>query len=354
MFAEIVKSLHFTATLSTVALFFAETVTSAATEVPEARMVFVGDTGSGGWRALKVRDALLNVIEDSGASRLFLLGDNVYENGEAESIVLKFVNVYRPVMRLGTTIHAALGNHDVRQCSGTGLRPVPRDASAYKSGARCWAADHLQTPEFGYNGGMRYYSVTIPGDDRVPLVDVFVLDSNTLGRKQTKIGEGGDDAQLEWLIAALSASAARWKIVTLHHPIYSPRRTLCALCGIFKGRGADRMLQEQLEPIFIKHGVNIVFQGHQHMYARLKPQKTHGIRYFVTGGGSKKPYSFKQTDSVYPRSDGGKFNHFVYTRATAERFEYCVIDDEQTVRDSGSFVVGDAEDTTTTGCPTLE
>ena len=36
-----------------------------------------------------------------------------------------------------------------------------------------------------------------------------------------------------------------------------------------------------LEPIFLKHGVNVVFSGHDHVYERLKPQK--GIYYFVSG-----------------------------------------------------------------------
>ena len=32
-------------------------------------------------------------------------------------------------------------------------------------------------------------------------------------------------------------------------------------------------LREQLEPLFLKHGVNVVFAGHEHFYERLKPQK---------------------------------------------------------------------------------
>jgi hypothetical protein len=36
-----------------------------------------------------------------------------------------------------------------------------------------------------------------------------------------------------------------------------------------------------LEPIFVKYGVNVVFNGHDHVYERLNPQK--GIYYFVSG-----------------------------------------------------------------------
>jgi len=41
----------------------------------------------------------------------------------------------------------------------------------------------------------------------------------------------------------------------------------------------------QLEPLFIKHGVNVVFTGHEHFYERIKPQQ--GIQYFIAGSSAK-------------------------------------------------------------------
>ena len=40
-----------------------------------------------------------------------------------------------------------------------------------------------------------------------------------------------------------------------------------------------------LEPILVRHGVDAVFSGHDHIYERLKPQK--GIHYFVAGAGGQ-------------------------------------------------------------------
>ena len=40
-----------------------------------------------------------------------------------------------------------------------------------------------------------------------------------------------------------------------------------------------------LEPLFVKYGVNVVFNGHEHMYERIRPQR--GIYYFVSGAGAK-------------------------------------------------------------------
>jgi hypothetical protein len=63
--------------------------------------------------------------------------------------------------------------------------------------------------------------------------------------------------------------------VAFHHPLYSSG-----------GRhGSDIKLREKLEPLFVEHDVSVVFQGHDHFYERIKPQK--GIVYFVAGSGGK-------------------------------------------------------------------
>jgi predicted phosphodiesterase len=44
-------------------------------------------------------------------------------------------------------------------------------------------------------------------------------------------------------------------------------------------------MRELLEPLFLKHGMDVVFAGHEHFYERIKPQK--GIYYFTSGGAAK-------------------------------------------------------------------
>src|SRR4029453_5706499 len=84
-----------------------------------------------------------------------------------------------------------------------------------------------------------------------------------------------DKTQLEWLEKQLAASGSDWKIAFFHHPLYSSG-----------GRhGSDLQLREQLEPLFLKYGVDIVLAGHEHFYERIKPQK--GIYYFISGGAAK-------------------------------------------------------------------
>ena len=308
-----------------------------------ARFILVGDTGTGDERARGVAAQIQRAAGARSASHVFLLGDNVYEYGEARFIASRFLDVYRGVLSLGVRIHAALGNHDVERCEESGRRPVPRDETAYALSRDCEVDAHLATPEFGYRDGFRYYSVEIPGgrpqSSQTPLVEVFVLDSNTLGKDDTKIEDGTDDPQLRWLAEALRVSQARWKVVAMHGTMYTPTR--CQWFG-FLCRGDDGVLRSELEPVLLEHGVDAVFQGHQHLYARLRPQR--GIRYFVTGAGGKKPDSARNDERVVRREDRGAFNHFVYVRATAGRFTYCAIDAEGNLRDGGSFAKGDGAD----------
>jgi 3',5'-cyclic AMP phosphodiesterase CpdA len=180
-----------------------------------------------------------------------------------------------------------------------------------------------------------------------PLVDVFVLDTNTLSTSQTLLKRDRDTAQLEWLEASLQESDAVWKIVTMHHPMHSPRAS-----GWFSGHDRERRLAEELEPILTSHGVDVVFAGHNHFYARMVPQR--GIRYFVAGGGGRGVYRYREAEGyVISEPDRGKFHHFVHVRVTPDRFEYCTVDSEGTLRDGGWFRKGEPTDQPLPegGCP---
>lgn len=73
----------------------------------------------------------------------------------------------------------------------------------------------------------------------------------------------------------LKGSGEDWKVVFMHHPLYSSG-----------GRhGSDIQLRETLEPLLMPYNVSVVFAGHDHFYERVKPQK--GIAHFVIGSGGK-------------------------------------------------------------------
>lgn len=294
----------------------------------EVHVAFLGDEGTGGRRQKAVRDQL----QRRGPRLVFLLGDNVYDEGQAERIRERYDDVYQPVMMRGATFHAALGNHDVKRCSVAPLDPLGAGASAYRwQTPGCDVEDHLNHAAFGYRDQRRYYSVG-SSDGSSPLMEVFVLDSNTLG--DAKLDPPREDgAQLEWLDTALTRSRAVWKVVAMHHPLHS---------GYSKeSREEMRMgLRAQLKPIFESHEVDAVFSGHDHIYSRGTPSG--GVRYFVSGGGGGGLYHVEDLpDDI---AVAGSFHHFVYVRATESVFEYYAIDSEGRSRDAGSFVKGASVD----------
>jgi acid phosphatase type 7 len=70
--------------------------------------------------------------------------------------------------------------------------------------------------------------------------------------------------QSEWLDGVLTRTKARWKIAIFHHPVYPshPWRDMPAL-------------REHWVPVFDKHHVDLVLQGHDHAYQRTYPLRGH-------------------------------------------------------------------------------
>lgn len=70
------------------------------------------------------------------------------------------------------------------------------------------------------------------------------------------------ELQAKWLEEVLSAPGPQWKILAFHHPIYS------------SATGRDnKSLRDLWQPIFDRHQVDVVLQGHDHTYARTDPIK---------------------------------------------------------------------------------
>ena len=134
---------------------------------------------------------------------------------------------------------------------------------------------------------------------------IIVIDTNNLyGALQApKIDK--KSSQYEWLKNTLAkAGADKWKIVVMHHPVYS-------------SGGTDDLLSAFLAPLFEAHQVKLVIQGHQGAYERTKPirkgasSKSGPI--YVTVGGSGKFFE----ESSYANEWGSKYlalPHFAYIK----------------------------------------
>ena len=194
------------------------------------RFLVLGDAGTGDREQYDVANQMLRYGRVFPFTFAIMLGDNLYGSERPQDFDKKFMRPYKALLDADVEFHAALGNHD--DPNQRYFKPFHLDGNRYRTFKK---------------GNVRF----------------FVIDSNYL-----------DPEQVKWLERELSASGSDWKIAYFHHPLYTTAR-----------RGPEVELRAVLEPLFVKHGVDIVFTGHEHIYERLQPQK--GIYHFTVGGAAK-------------------------------------------------------------------
>ena len=145
-----------------------------------------------------------------------------------------------------------------------GNHEYPNEGVAGRSLSRLWRP-HFALPENGPAGVEEScYFVDIQG------VRLVALNSN---EKQ--------EEQAAWLDELLSDNPNRWTVVTHHHPIFSAAKSR-----------DNPELRALWQPIYDKHGVDIVLNGHDHTYARSnltsgQPTRRGGTVYVVSVSGPK-------------------------------------------------------------------
>lgn len=282
---------------------------------------------------------------------VLMLGDNIYDDGVGRGFRTHFENPYRELLSAGVRFYAVLGNHDVRE--GT------EDQIDYA----------------GFNmGGRRYYSFKMGSD----LVEFFALDSSLMSEEAENIAErqlkdfevsraknirlksalerrrlrtrarnrslqaqeseirslddsiakhkafragvrSAREQQLPWLVQSLQQSTARWKVVFLHHAIYST--------GSHGTDGDVLRLRRMLEPILIEKKVNVVFAGHDHAVEQIKPQgRSHRVYYITQGAGSRlRPGDLERDNPLHEWGEDRKYS-FLVVRLTESEMTIEVID----------------------------
>ena len=234
------------------------------------RLVFaaVGDTGSGGRKAMAVAERMALGYAQSPYGLVTHLGDLCYYGRIEDRFDDVFVRPMAPLLDAGVRFEVAIGNHD---------------------GHVHWSDERLEAidAELRMLGTPGRYFTTTHGP-----VDFFFLDSSTPG-----LFGPGASTQREWLDDALRASTSQWKVVCLHHPVYSSG-----------AHGSTPGAQALLEPILVRNEVDLVLTGHDHHYERTRPLD--GITYVVSGGGCK-------TTPVVPRR---------FTAAARSTLQYLHVD----------------------------
>ena len=232
------------------------------TRPPRLRFAAIGDYGSGFVSQQLVADRMCEWREEHGFRLVITTGDNIYPDGALEHFQQKFFTPYDCLLRDEVRFRASLGNHDHLTRRGR---------------------DIMEEPAFGMPS--RNYVIRTRG------VRFVVADSTEMDR--------------EWLSEATRARPDdRWTIVVFHHPVYT--------AGTYKASAAG--LRPELPRLFQERGVDLVLNGHDHLYFASKSLRK--IRYVVTGGGGATLYRCRE--AWYAAACQAR-NHFLYIVAGPER-----------------------------------
>ena len=100
-------------------------------------------------------------------------------------------------------------------------------------------------------------------------------------------GNAGDmKTAAEWLVQDAQNSDAAWKILTVHQPAYYTN-----------AKGGNAPMTQYIPAAVEEAGIDVVFSGHDHSFARTNPLKggeidaEDGVYYYICGSSGEKSYS---------------------------------------------------------------
>ncbi len=143
----------------------------------------------------------------------------------------------------------------------------------------------FSTPGNHESGAMYYENLRLPHNNPLNTEEYYSFDYGSLHviSANSQINYDKKSEQYQWLVRDLESLAARkatFKIVFWHKPPY------CSGTN----HGSDMELRRTLATLMEAHGVDIVFNGHEHLYERTRPIKN--TTFIVTGGGGAPLYDF--------------------------------------------------------------
>lgn len=142
----------------------------------------------------------------------------------------------------GSFIHSQLTGVPV--CGNHEYRPLGGDQNQEKIRSIHWRPQFNLPVETDLPKALHESVYTVEYQD----LQIIVLDTNSLLEEQTA-----------YLERQLQKKGFNWRMVTYHHSLYSPLGR--------DGSNYELMLSQWV-PLFNQYGVDIVLQGHDHLYAR--------------------------------------------------------------------------------------
>lgn len=228
----------------------------------DLRFAVVGDFGTGESDQYAVAERMCAWREAHPFDLVITTGDNIYPDGDPAHFESKFFRPMDCLLSEGVAFRSSLGNHDIMTDNGRG---------------------ELEEAAFGIPA--RNYVVRRAG------VRFVIANSN--------------DFRMRWFRRALKpAEGDRWTIAVFHHPVYSGGTE----------HGATPGLAGELHRLFVAKGVDLVLNGHDHVYSVSR--KKEGVTYVVTGGGGARRYGCGSSPDIKLCLSR---LHFLYVRAADDR-----------------------------------
>lgn len=191
--------------------------------------------------------------------------------------------------------------------------------------------NHEQNHVFYY----RFFSLPAPEyyySFRYGNAEFFSLDTNKRIDPQSE--------QYVWLDRALAASDAKWKVCYHHHPCYSSDDDDYGNTWKGHSRYGDPRARA-LIPLYEKHKVDVVMNGHIHLYERTWPiragrvDEANGVVYLTSGGGGGSLENFEPTPAFF-KNQGRVDYHYCYFTVHGGTMEAKAFDQEGRLFDTFS------------------
>lgn len=135
--------------------------------------------------------------------------------------------------------------------------------------------------------------------------------------------------QLAWIESDLSSTDKQWKLIILHEPGWS-----AGGAPLHPDNNSD--VQELLQPLCEQYGVQIVFAGHNHYYAKAC---RNGVYHLTVGGGGAPLYSpYEGYPNVILTRE---YNHFCKVEIEQDSLILHVVDISNAIIDTIEMIEGE-------------
>ena len=222
----------------------------------KVRFLALGDCGSGYAQQYNVKSAINFYRQNNYINGVLLLGDNAYISGSQDEYQLGFFDPYKTNFLFNNScIYAAPGNHDYANDYNLSLS---HNIPYYEI---------FKTPQNAELGGVpsnhkEFYSYNYANAHFISL-DSYGIENGSY-HLWDSLGP-----QYQWLEQDLQQDHSMWKIVYFHHPPFT-------MGSHNSDTEADLILiRQNISRLLEKYGVDLVVNGHSHVYERSWLQKGH-------------------------------------------------------------------------------